>query len=137
MTTTEPIRDGRRYRRLILGLVTVGVAGLLVGMGVQRTLAGLVVYALAVVGAFGTLLYARLGSSVALQDEREAALERRASHVTIQLFGYLGLFAFVALFLLDATGARALGAAEETLLYAYAAISLTWGAVYLWLRYRP
>lgn len=137
MTATHPVQTGRRYRRFMLGVLAVGIVSLFVGIEFDQHLAGLVVYAAAVVVGFGVLLYARLDDSMALQDEREAELERRASHVTFQLFGYVGLFVFVGLFLLDATGQRALGATAETLLYAYAVISLTWGGIYLWLRYRP
>ena len=137
MMTTNPVRQGRRYRRLILGLVTVGIASLFAGIAVEQSLAGLVVYAVAVVGAMATTAFGRYRSSVTLGDERERELERRASHVTFQLFGYLGLFTFIALFLLDATGRHSIEGATETLLYAYSVISLTWGAIYLGLRYRP
>lgn len=136
MTTTRPIQAGRRYRRLVFGILTVGIVSLLVGTLVDRSLAGLVVYAAAVVAGFATMSYAWYHESLSLQDEREAELERRASHVIFQLFGYLGLFAFVALLLLDAAGRRAMTSTEATLLYAYSIISLTWGGVYLVLRYR-
>ncbi len=121
----------------MLGILAVGIVSLLVGIRIDQYLAGLVMYAAAIVVGFAMLLYVRSHSSMSIQDEREAELERRASHVTFQLFGYVGLFVFVALFLLDAAGQYPLGATAETLLYAYAAISLSWGAVYLWLRYRP
>jgi hypothetical protein len=133
--TTDPVRDGRRYRRLIKGVFAVGIASLFAATAVDRPLPGLVVYAAAVVGGVGMTFYLKYGSPVVLQDERDAALERQASHVVFQLFGYAGLFGFVALFLLDAVGRSALSSTAETLLYAYAAIFLTWGGVYLALRY--
>ena len=136
MATTRPIQDGRKYRRLIYGLIAVGIVSLLAGTAIERSLAGLVVYALAVLGAFTTILLVRYRSSAVLQDEREHRLEQRASHITFQLFGYLGLFAFIGLFFLDATGQVPLGTTAETLLYAYAVICLTWGAFYAGLRYR-
>lgn len=134
--TANPVQRGRRYRRAINGVLAVGIVALLVGMVVGQTLAGLVVYAVAVVGGVGATFYLRFGSGVSLGDEREHRLGMRASHVTFELFGYAGLFTFVALFLLDATGYRELGATAETLLYAYAVVTLSWGAIYTVLRYR-
>lgn len=137
MTSIHPIQQGKRYRRLIYGLIVLGIVSLWAGMAIDRSFVGLVVYAVAVVTAFGMLMYVRFRSPISLADEREHELEKRASHVTVQLFGYIGLFAFIALFLLDATGRYVLGTVETTLLYAYAAITLTWGAIYVALRYRP
>lgn len=137
MTSIHPIQQGKRYRRLIYGLIALGIVSLWAGMAIDRSFVGLVVYAVAVVTAFGMLMYVRFRSPISLADEREHELEKRASHVTVQLFGYIGLFAFIALFLLDATGRYVLGTVETTLLYAYAAITLTWGAIYVALRYRP
>ena len=137
MTTSQsPVQRGRRYRRSIIGLAAVGVVALLAGMAVGRSLTGLVIYALAVLGMFGVLAYGHVSDSVALGDEREQRLERRASHLTFQMFGYAGLCTFVALFLLDASGRYEIAGAAETLLYAFSAVSLTWGAVYILLRYR-
>ncbi|GAA0674050.1 DUF2178 domain-containing protein [Natronoarchaeum mannanilyticum] len=117
-------------------LFAVGIAALLVGMTIGRDLAGIVVYALAVIGGDGATVYLQFGSAVTLQDEREAELARSASNITFQLYGFLGLFAFVGLFLLDALGRPSIGPTVETLLYAYAAITLTWGAICTALRYR-
>ena len=136
MTTTSPIQRGKRYKQAIYGLIAVGILALIVGSLLDRSLPGLVVYALTVLPAVALALYAQLASPATIQDERERQLERRASHVTFQLFGYLGLFVFVALLLLDATGRYAMTARATTLLYAYAAISLTWGGIYLVLRFR-
>lgn len=136
MTTIQPIRKGQRYRRLCFGLIGIGIASFLVGMVIDQFLAGLVVYAVTVVTGIVMTLYLQFGSSVRLQDERERELGQRASSITFQLFGYLGLFAFIALFFLDATGRYPMSAAAETLLYAYAVICLTWGGIYTVLRYR-
>lgn len=134
--TTSPIRSGRRYRRAIIGLVLVGSAALLGGLAADQSLPGLVVYAVAAVAAVGLTVAGRLRESVVLGDEREAQLERRASHVVFQVFGYLGLFGFVALFLLDATGRYAFPDVARPLLRAYAVICLSWLGVYAILRFR-
>lgn len=136
MTATSSIRRGRRYRRIVLGVFAAGIAALLVGTAIGRDLAGIVAYAVAVIGGIGATLYLQFDSSVTLQDEREEELGLRASNITFQLYGYLGLFVFVGLFLLDAVGRPSIGPTVETLLYAYAVITLTWGAVYTGLRYR-
>lgn len=136
MTATSSIQRGRRYRRIVYGLFGIGIAALLVGTAIGRDLAGIVVYAVAVIGGIGATFYLQFGTSVSLQDEREEELALRASNVTFQLYGFLGLFAFVGLFLLDALGRPSIGPAVETLLYAYAVITLTWGAVYTALRNR-
>jgi len=120
----------------VYGLFGIGIAALLVGTAIGRDLAGIVVYAVAVIGGIGATFYLQFGTSVSLQDEREEELALRASNVTFQLYGFLGLFAFVGLFLLDALGRPSIGPAVETLLYAYAVITLTWGAVYTALRNR-
>jgi uncharacterized membrane protein len=120
----------------MIGLVAVGVAALLVGTAIGRELPGLVVYAATVVGAFAIVAYGRLSDGIALEDEREAELERRASHLTVTLVGFPALFVFVALFLLDATGRMTFPAVAEPLLYAYSVFFLAWGAVYGVLRFR-
>lgn len=136
MATTHPIQTGRRYRRAIYGLIVIGIVSLLGGLFLDQSLAGLLIYAVTIFGAVGLALFVQFGSSVELQDERERELGRRASNITFQLFGYLGLFTFVALFLLDATGRYELTTRTTTLLYAYAVICLTWGGIYTVLRYR-
>lgn len=134
--TTSSIQRGLRYRRIVYALFAVGIAALLVATAIGRDLAGIVVYAAAVIGGIGATSYLQFDRSVSLQDEREEELGLRASNITFQLYGYLGLFVFVGLFLLDALGRPSIGPAVETLLYAYAAITLTWGAVYTALRRR-
>ncbi|WP_313692635.1 DUF2178 domain-containing protein [Halorarum halobium] len=136
MTTTRPIQSGRRYRRIIYALIGVGIASLLGGMFLDYSLAGLVVYAVTAVGALALTLFLQFGSEIELQDEREREIGRRASDVTFQLFGYLGLVVFVAMFLLEATSQYTMTARAETLLYAYAVICLTWGGIYVVFRYR-
>lgn len=136
MTTANSIRSGKRYRRAVYGLIAIGMLGLSTGFLLDRSLPGLVVYAITVLPAVALTLYAQFASPVTLQDERGRELERRASNITFQLFGYLGLFAFVALLLLDATGRYGLTTRTTTLLYAYAVICLTWGGLYLVLRFR-
>jgi len=130
------MQRGQRYRKLIYRLIGLGCAALLISIAVGQELAGMVVYAVAIVVALGAMAYLQHVIEVPLQDEREEELGRRASNITFGLFGYGGLFAFVALFLLDLTGRPSVGPAVETLLYAYAVITLTWGGIYTVLKRR-
>jgi uncharacterized membrane protein len=134
---TQPVHAGRRYRRFLLGAVVAGVAALLVGAQLGQYFAGLVVYAVAAAAAFGVFAYVRVRDDLAIQDEWEATLERRASHLTMQLFGFAGVFGFVALYVLDAAGRASVGPTVQTLSTVFTVVWLTWGGVYLWLRYRP
>jgi uncharacterized membrane protein len=134
---TQPVQAGRRYRRVVFAVVALGVASLFVGAQVGQYFAGLVVYAVAAVAAFALYAYVTVRDDLAVQDEWEATLERRASHLTMQLFGYGGVFAIVALYVLDAAGRPSVGPTVQTLSSAFAVVWLAWAAVYLWLRYRP
>lgn len=136
MTTVHSIRTGKRYRRVIYGLMAVGIASLLGGLSLDLSLVGLIIYAVTALCAVGLILFVQFWSPVELQDEREREIGRRASNITFQLFGYLGLFSFIALFLLDATGRYAMTTRAETLLYAYAVVCLTWGGICTLLKFR-
>jgi len=120
----------------MVAVIVVGALSLVVGAQVGLYLAGLVVYAVAAVAGFAIYFRVRYSDSLAIRDEREAELERRASHMTAEILGYGSAFAFIALFVLDAAGRPSVGPTVETLLWAFAAFALTWAAVYGWLRYR-
>jgi len=136
MITSASIRTGKRYRRVIIGLFAIGVLSLIAGEAVGYSLAGLVVYAVTVLTGVCMCLYLHFGTAIPLQDERERGLERRASNTTIYLFAYLGLPAFISLFLLDATGYYRMGPTAEVLLNGFAVLYLTWGGIYALFRYR-
>ena len=128
-TSHHPAQRGRRYGRLLLGVFIVAVAGLAVGFAVDRRLAGLVVYAVGCgVGVAGTL-YLEYLSPVELYDERGRRQSERASNATVTLFAYVGLPAFIGLFLADAAGLYEVGPTVVGALYAFSAFYLVWGAV--------
>lgn len=136
MTQEHPVRRGQKYKRLLLGLVAVGVLALFVGVGMDQRLAGLVVYA---VGALGTLivtLYAQFSDSVTFLDERDQRLHERASNTTISVVSYVGLPTIVVLYLLDATGRYVIPPIVWGGIYALSGFYLLWGVVYLGFRYR-
>jgi uncharacterized membrane protein len=121
----------------MFALIAVGVVGLLVAVQVGQQLAGLVVYAVAVVVAFAILGYVRYSDDLSMGDERETELERRASHLTFEVLGYSWVFVAVALFLLDATGRASIGPQVRTLMNAFVVVCGTWVVSYLWLRFGP
>lgn len=123
----------RRYRRVVVGAVFGGVGGgLLLRWGLGYPLVGEAVYWLGIVLA----LVVWLATPVALFDERDAALERRASQVTLSVFAVV--------LVLGASAARVLTYAELyevpepvwAALWGYVALFATFGVVYLALRYR-
>ena len=54
----------------------------------------------------------------------------------MNLFAYVGLPAFIGLFLADATGVYEFSATATGALYAFSAFYLVWGAVYALVRSR-
>lgn len=136
MTSTTALERGKRYRRLVLGLVAVGVLALLGATVIDQAPVGVAVYVLAVAGALGATVYGQLSDGVTLGDERSQRLERQASDLTFKLFGYLGLFAFVGVMILDTIGSYTVSSTVGTLWTAYGAIAITWGVIYTVLRYR-
>jgi len=124
----------RFYRRLLVGFVVGGVGlGLVLRIGLGYPLVGEAVYWLGIVG----FLAVWRGTSITLVDERDRALERRASQITLAAFG--------AILVVGASSARVLSYTDTyevpgmvwTVLWGYVALFGVFGVVYLWLRYRP
>lgn len=136
MTTTHPARRGQQYKRALLALVAIGVVAVFVGAEVDRYLAGLVVYAVAAVGAVGLCLYAQFSDTVTFLDERDRRLHERASHTVVSLLSYVGVPAIVGLSLLDATRRFEIPPAAEGAIWTFSGFYLAWGVVYLAYRYR-
>lgn len=136
MTETPPIRRGQRYRRLVLGVFAVGIVGLLAGMALEQTLAGLVVYSVTAFAGIAATLYVSYGTSIPLQDERERRLYERASHATVNLLAYVGVPLVIGVYLLGATGQYEIGPTLVGAIYAFSGFGLLWGAVYATYRLR-
>ena len=122
----------RRYRRLMYASILVGVVGFLALDEVGYSLAGLAVYWAGIASFFGIWK----GTSVTLYDERDTALERRASHATIGVVGVLGVLTFTSLVVLGETTTTEVPEFVWTLYLGYAALFVLWGAVYTVLKYR-
>lgn len=135
-TTRTPSATDRQekrqlYRKLMVGVV---VGAVVVALGLRQfgfPLVGEGVYWLGILSFFAIWR----GTSMQLFDERDAALERRASHATLLLVG--------AVLVLGASAARTvtyLGWYEvptivSGVLYGYVGLFVAWAAVYLWFRF--
>lgn len=136
MTQDNPVRSGQRYNRIITAVFAVGVVGFLVGMSIDRTFAGLVVYAVTGLGGVAALLYLQFASSVKLADEREQRLHERASGALVMILAYAGLPAVIGLYLLDAVGYYTIPPVVWGGIYAFAGLYLAWGVAYTVVRSR-
>jgi len=136
MTPDHPIQRGQRYNRIIMTVFGIGILAFFAGMLIDRTLVGLVVYAVACLSGVVALLYLHFVSSVPLGDERDRQLQDRASGAVINLFAFVGLPAIIGLYLLDGFTGYTIGPRLWGAIWAYAALYLTWGAVYTIYRYR-
>jgi len=123
----------RFYRRLLYGCLAVGVSGFLVAEALEYPLVAVTIYWGGLLG----MLAVKFGTSVRLFDERDRALERRASNVTIYLVAGALIVAAPAVFALEATGGYEAPPTVSSILFGFSAMFLLWGAVFLVLRYRP
>lgn len=130
---TDRLARTRRYRRLFVGAILVGVLAALAIRTLGYPLLGETVYWAGIVAALAIWL----GTSVPLFDERDVSLERRASHVTISLFAAVLIVGASAARVLPRVTDLTVPAEVAGALYGYVALFATFGAAYLWLRYRP
>lgn len=114
----------------IVGAVAIA---LVLREGLGYPLVGEVVYWLGIVAFFAVWWL----SPVQLFDERDAALERRASHVTIYVIGAVLVVGATIARVLPRIGAYEVPDAVFYGLYAYVAVFVVWALAYLGLRYRP
>ncbi|WP_276300448.1 DUF2178 domain-containing protein [Halorussus lipolyticus] len=124
----------RKYRRLMYGFVLGGVAvALLLREVLGYPLLSEAVYWIGILG----FLAVWQGTSLTLFDERDRSLERRASHLTLQLFAVVLVLAASAARVIPRVTAYEVPSAVWPALYGFVALYVTFGAVYLALRYRP
>jgi uncharacterized membrane protein len=122
----------RTYRRLMYGAVLAGTAGFAVASAADRTLLGVAVYW----AGFLAFLGIWRGTAVTLFDERDRALERRASHVTLNVLAAVGILAWPSLAVLSEVTDYAPPPEYRGALLALAAVYLVFGVVYTILRHR-
>lgn len=136
MTSTETpavnrLSKARSYRRLLLGVVFGGVLLNVVLRYFDYAVLAEVTY----IGAFVLAFVVWLGTDTRLFDERDVAIEQRASQ--------LALTASALVLVLGASGARLVTALDLYTvpivvwgaLYGYVAVFATFAVAYLWVRY--
>lgn len=113
-------RPTETYRRLMVGcFVGAGIA-LGVGTALQFTLVGVGLYVLGMAGGIAI----PYGTAYTVFDERDDAIHRRASGVTLAAFGWLAAIVFPSLVVLSTTPYFEWGPVTTTL-------SLTTAVVYV------
>lgn len=129
MSTPQPVRQRKRYNRATFGLFAVAIVALIVGLLIDQSLVGLVLYAAGIVAALGVWVYARYVKGVALSDERDEELTQQASAILVALLAYVGLAAFVGLGFLEELSAYEMGPRLQAVFYAWSATMLVWGGI--------
>ena len=130
---SERLARQRLHRRLMAGSLGGGVVlGLLLRGVLGYPLVGEAVYWLGVVG----FLADWWGTPVTLFDERDVALERRASQLTLYVAGIAMAAGASAARVATYTDAYSVPTEVWTVLWGYVALFATFAVVYLWLRYR-
>ncbi|WP_232701097.1 DUF2178 domain-containing protein [Halobacterium wangiae] len=122
----------RRYRRLMYGSILVGVGGFVAAGEFGYPLVGLAVYWVGILGFVGVWK----GTSVDLFDERDAALERRASYLTLQIAAVVGLLTMTTLVVAENTAAVDVPDRVWGGFVALSALFVLYGIVYTVVRYR-
>lgn len=133
-TSTSPnerLTTVRRYRRLFWGCFVVAVLGFLVGTSLGYSIVGVGVYWLGVLG----MLIVWKGTSLQIFDEREQALDRRASHITLTLAALALIIGAPGQIVFSRLGYEASPIVEGAL-WGYTAQFVVFGVVYLAVRFR-
>lgn len=134
LTGRDPVALRRRNRRLVVGAVVTGVVlGIGLRDGAGYPLAGELLYWLGIVVALAIWWT----SPVPLFDERDRALERRASHRTILVLAVVLVVGASLARLLSITATVTVPTAVWTMLWVSAGVILVWVGNYVVVRYRP
>jgi uncharacterized membrane protein len=129
-STTRRLSRRRRYKLLMYGSLTAGIVGLFVGISFGRFAAGVLVYW---AGFFG-MLAVWLLSPVTLYDERDTAIERRASDYTLGVFAFVLVLGAPGGLVLEHGGVVDLPGAFHGAVWALVAVYVVFGVIYTVLR---
>jgi uncharacterized membrane protein len=130
--TTRPSAR-KRYKRIAYGLLGAGILALFVAIALDRFVLGVALYW---AGGLGMALVQRF-SPVELYDERDSAIERRASQTTLNVFAYVFVLGTPGGLVLAETGAVALPGWFHGATWTLFAIYVVFGAVAVYHKYRP
>lgn len=126
---------GETYGRLLVGIylsaAVVWTAASAVGYPREGFIAFIAIFVLGLVADFVVRR-----SSVTVYDERYHELEKRASDTAFNIFGGGGFIAFVTLIAAEFAGVYEMGERTEAVFLAWSAFVLTWGAAYIYHKYR-
>lgn len=131
-STEHRIQRRRRHKWLLYGSLGAGIVGLLIGFSLDQYLVGVLVYWAGFAGMLGVWQF----SPVTLYDERDAAIERKASDYTLGVFAIAGVLAIPGLVALEANGALTLPAAFDGVALTFVAVFVVFGVIYTALRHR-
>lgn len=126
---TNRFSTRKRYKRLSIASLLVGIVGLLVGSFLDQVVAGVLVYWAGFVG----MIVAWRVSPVELYDERDTAIERRASDLTLSVFAIVFVAAAPGGVALEAAGVVELPPEFGGAMWTLFAIYVTFGVVYTYL----
>lgn len=129
---TKKLSERRSYRRLLGGIVVVAVLSNLVLRYLDYRVAAELVYLLGAVGLFAV----GYGTSVSLFDERDVAIERRASQLAMGVSAVVLIFGASTARLLTATGVYDVPTIVWGALYGYVAVFVTFAVSFLWVHSR-
>ena len=131
-SATKRLSTRRRYKRLMYGALFVGILGLFVGVLVDQFVAGVVVYW---AGFFGMLAVWKL-SPIDLYDERDTAIERKASGYTLNVLAFVLVVGAPGGIVLERGGVVELPAAFDGAMWTLVAVFVLFGVTYTALRRR-
>ena len=126
------IERRRRYKRLGFVSLAVGIAGLLAGLYLGQHLIGVLIYW---AGFFAMLGVWRF-SPVQLWDERDTAIERKASDYTLGVFAFVLVLGAPGGIVLEEGGVLTLPAAFDGAMWTLVAIFTVFGVIYTALRHQ-
>lgn len=126
---TNRLSTRKRYKRLSFASLLVGMAGLFVGVFLDQVVAGVLVYWAGFVG----MVVAWRVSPVELYDERDTAIERRASELTLNVFALLFVAAAPGGVALESAGVVELPPEFAGAMWTLFAVYATFGVVYTYL----
>ena len=126
------IERRQRYKHLAFASLVAGIVGSVVASSVDQHLVGVLIYWAGFVGMLGVWQF----SPVTLYDERDTAIERKASDYTLGVFAIVGVLAIPGLVALEAEGILTLPAAFDGMAVTFVAVFVLFGVIYTVLRRR-
>lgn len=131
-STTDWLATRRRYKQLMYGLLGVGLLGLFAGYSFDQFIVGVIIYW---AGFFGMIGIWQL-SPVTLYDERETAIERKASDYTLGVFAFVLVVGWPGGLALEEAGVMTLPPTFVGAMWALVAVYTVFSLIYTVLRRR-